>query len=273
VLKALGHGLAILLLTVVTQIGGLAWLAALLLRRLLFRKSGSGVMLPALFLLCYGAGTAALHVGLVGDRQALSCRAPGDRHLVVASPLTCVLNRQYVTPETYYLVDGLAREMNERHPGALTQVLDAGFPFFDGFPMLPHLSHDDGRKVDLAFYYQDAGGSYRPGALPSPIGYWGFTPPRAGDPPPCAGRTAFPTLRWDMGWFQLLVRGDLALDEARTRTALQWRVAEGDSGGRLDRILLEPHLKQRLGLASQRIRFQGCRAARHDDHFHIESRY
>jgi hypothetical protein len=163
--------------------------------------------------------------------------------------------------------------MNERYPGTLTQVLDAGFPFLDGFPLLPHLSHDDGRKVDLAFYYQGADGTYRPGALPSPIGYWGFTPPRPGEPQPCAESGTPFTLRWDMGWFQFLVRDDLALDEARTVAALRWLVAEGDSGGRLDRILLEPHLKQRLGLKSERIRFQGCRAARHDDHFHIESRY
>jgi hypothetical protein len=273
VLKVLGHGLAVLLLTVVTQIGGVAWLAALLLRRVLFRKSGSRVMLLALFLLCYGGSTVALHIGVVGDRHPLPCHVGEGRHLVVAAALTCLLNRHYVTPETSYLVDGLAREMNERYPGSLTQVLDAGFPFLDGFPMLPHLSHDDGRKVDLAFYYQGADGTYRPGALPSPIGYGGFAPPRPGEPQPCAGRAELLTLRWDMGWLQPLVRDDLALDETRTGAALRWLVAEGDSGGRLGRILLEPHLKQRLGLTSERIRFQGCRAARHDDHFHIESRY
>ena len=39
---------------------------------------------------------------------------------------------------------------------------------------------------------------------------------------------------------------------------------------RLGRMLLEPHLDQRLGLSDPRLRFQGCRAARHDDHIHIQ---
>ena len=36
--------------------------------------------------------------------------------------------------------------------------------------------------------------------------------------------------------------------------------------------LLEPHLKKRLRLEARRIQFQGCRAARHDDHMHIQMR-
>ena len=36
-------------------------------------------------------------------------------------------------------------------------------------------------------------------------------------------------------------------------------------------LLLEPHLKTRLKLEKyDKIRFQGCRAARHDDHIHVQ---
>jgi len=35
-------------------------------------------------------------------------------------------------------------------------------------------------------------------------------------------------------------------------------------------MLLEPPLARRLGVADTRLRFQGCRAARHDDHIHIQ---
>ena len=69
-----------------------------------------------------------------------------------------------------------------------------------------------------------------------------------------------------MGWFQPLVR-DLPLDEARTRDAVRWLKSNLPEGGR---ILIEPHLAERLGVAGGKVRFQGCRAARHDDHIHIQ---
>ena len=41
----------------------------------------------------------------------------------------------------------------------------------------------------------------------------------------------------------------------------------------VSRLLIQPHLKTRLGLAAyDKIRFQGCKAARHDDHVHVELR-
>ena len=52
-------------------------------------------------------------------------------------------------------------------------MLDGNFPFITGFPLLPHLSHDDGEKVDLAFYYADDTGYLR-GATRAPIGYFAF---------------------------------------------------------------------------------------------------
>jgi hypothetical protein len=38
------------------------------------------------------------------------------------------------------------------------------------------------------------------------------------------------------------------------------------------RIFIEPHLADRLGVGGGKVRFQGCRAARHDDHLHVEIR-
>jgi hypothetical protein len=37
------------------------------------------------------------------------------------------------------------------------------------------------------------------------------------------------------------------------------------------RVFIEPHLKARLDLARlSKVRFAGCRAARHDDHIHVD---
>nr|WP_261337459.1 hypothetical protein [Rhizobium leguminosarum] len=46
--------------------------------------------------------------------------------------------------------------------------------------------------------------------------------------------------------------------------------SEGVTRFGLQKIFIEPHLKNALGIADSHIRFQGCRAARHDDHIHIQ---
>jgi hypothetical protein len=62
---------------------------------------------------------------------------------------------------------------------------------------------------------------------------------------------------------------DRPFEAGRTRAALAWLVSEGPRHG-LERIFIEPHLAKRLGVASPLIGFQGCRAARHGDHIHLQ---
>lgn len=38
----------------------------------------------------------------------------------------------------------------------------------------------------------------------------------------------------------------------------------------IGKIFIEPHLKTRLNLTSNKIRFHGCQAVRHDDHIHVQ---
>lgn len=71
-----------------------------------------------------------------------------------------------------------------------------------------------------------------------------------------------------MTWLQAYLP-KMQLDETRTSAALHWLVEAGPNYG-LERILIEPHLATRLGVLSPLVRFQGCRAARHDDHIHIQ---
>ena len=184
------------------------------------------------------------------------------------SPLYCALNRQYVTPGLKEIAVDLANHMDGQFPDTVTLALDASFPLFDGFPLLPHLSHHDGRKLDLAFYYRDKKGKYLPGKTASPIGYWGFEEPGPGSVQPCSSRTGWRTLRWDMGWFRPFVR-DYDLEPDRTRAALEWLATSGRKSG-ISKILIELHLSRRLKVQSDIIRFQGCHAARHDDHIHIQ---
>lgn len=219
-------------LTLLTQIGGLAWLIALATRRRIT------VFAVAYVTLTYGATLLAPQFG----RVALPCVGGEPR---LASPLFCALNRHYVSPQMKDVLSDLGRAV----PG--TRVLDANFPFFDGFPLLPHLSHDDGDKADIALYYG--------GPLPSPFGYFAFED----GPTDCPHNWL--SLRWDMGWLRPLWR-DGDLDEAATAQAMR-HLSEDP---RVGKILFEPHLVERLGVAHPKVRFQGCRAARHDDHIHLQ---
>jgi hypothetical protein len=265
--------LALVSLTVITQVGGIALLVCWLLGRMraVVRMPGfvrAGVLV-AVFIAAYGALSWFVVPALaaLGGRVPLPCRADADRPFRAGHLLYCGLNRHYVDARLLPLLTRMSRDMDRAYPGTVTLFLDANFPFLNGFPLLPHLSHDDGRKLDLAFYYAAPDGTYLPGAMRSPIGYWAFETPRAGDPLPCS-RDRWLTLRWDVPFLQRLYP-DGDLEPERTRTALAWLASEGARHG-VERIFVEPHLARRLGVTSPLIGFQGCRAARHDDHIHVQ---
>lgn len=267
--------IAFALLTTVTQIGGIAMLIGWLLVRLLGRSRIGGWRrfgaVAAAFLAVYAVLTLFVVPPLAAllGRVPLLCGFSAERGYAAASPIYCALNRNYVDPRMAALLARLARHMAEAYPGTRTLYLDANLPFINGFPLIPHLSHDDGRKLDLAFYYADGSGAYLPGVARSPVGYWAFEKPDPRDAPACPKTSGF-SLRWDMEWLQPLLP-DFRLDTDRTRAALNWLVSAGREFG-VERVLLEPHLAKRLGVSSPLLRFQGCQAARHDDHVHVQIR-
>jgi hypothetical protein len=242
--KIIGHGALILALTLLTQLGGLAWLIALAFRRRFI-----------IFLLAYAALWAAAFA--LSPRTALPCFGEPLR---MQSPLYCALNRHYVTADLADVARDAAAHMAATQPGTLTLALDGGFPFLTGMPLIPHLSHDDGEKLDFAFFYTDPAGTYLPGKTRSPLGYFAFE-----DLPPEACPANSLTLRWSLAWAQPLFP-DRPLDGPRTAAFITHLAADP----RVAKIFVEPPLAARLGLAHPKIRFQGCRAARHDDHIHIQ---
>jgi hypothetical protein len=247
-LKALRVAFVVCVLTLLTQVGGVLWLVSrVLVRDWLLRIS--------VFALFYA--TLMLSLPHLTDRHPVS--GIGDGPLASTHPLYPILLRNYVTPELGDVARDLANEMERQFPGTQTATLDGGFPFFEAFPLLPHLSHDDGEKLDLALYWADSDGAYLPGKSKSVIGYWGF----ADGPTECPAQLL--DLRWDMTWLQGLLP-ERKLDEARTRAALRWLANDA----RVQKILIEPHLADRLGINHPKVRFQGCKAARHDDHIHIQ---
>lgn len=174
----------------------------------------------------------------------------------------CQLRRHYVRAAPRAALLEAAARLEARHPGTTVHFMEASWPI-GRRPMPPHLSHGDGRQVDLALFYVDLKG--RPlAAAPTRSGYRAFEPPRKNSERRCTGATKrppgvdAPDPPRDRRW---------RLDEARTAALVRLLAADP----RVRRIFIEPHLKARLGLSQlSKVRFAGCRAARHDDHLHVD---
>lgn len=248
-MKTVGHFVAFVALTAISLFGGVAWIVAAITTK--------GWRRPALAIALYGLATAAtIWAAPFAGRQVTGCWGIGK--VEAASPIYCLLNRSYVTPELAAVLDDLADHMAQTHPDLRVTSLDGSFPFTN-MPLLPHLSHDDGEKMDLAFFYLESEDGTPTDRQRSPLGYFAFED----GPTDCPDVTL--TLRWDLRWLQP-VFPDLKLDEDRMRRAMR-QLIEDD---RVSKVFLEPHLQRTLDVEAPKVRFQGCRAARHDDHIHMQ---
>jgi energy-coupling factor transporter transmembrane protein EcfT len=271
-LKATITIILVVVLTVVTQVGGVVWVVSLILFRIIDRKISSQVSRRLLKFLSFAALYFFFVFVLVPLVAKPFGRVPlpvfGHNHVKPAMIGTCLLNRHYVRPQLRGIVYRVAAEMNRRYPGVEVNYLDANFPFFDGFPLLPHLSHNDGRKLDISFQYNDAATRQMSSDVPSLIGYGICEEPRAGEQDmakACAGKG-----HWQYDLLRRIMpqgrKDDFVFDEARTKMLINSFASQRG----VSRIFLEPHLKTRLGLTHASIRFHGCQAVRHDDHIHVQ---
>lgn len=265
------YTLLTILLTAFSQIGGILFLISLWIRKAIFRKKPSRrkrtLQLTIVFLLVYPIGSFLLLpplASLTSDRVPLPVFS---EELAPLNMFTAILNRHYVHPDMKVVMEKLGSDMREQFPGHQVLYLDAGFPLIDGFPLPPHLSHDDGTKVDIAFSYTDKRSGQFTASAPSWIGYGGCEIPRNGEwdqPAICeeAGHHQYSFL------MNLPGSGneDLTLDQQRTVYMIETLAAEQ----KIRKMFLEPHLKSRWGLGSSKIRYHGCQAVRHDDHLHIQ---
>ncbi len=174
----------------------------------------------------------------------------------------CLTQRHYVREAPRAALLKAAAAMEARHPGTIIRYMEGSWPLGTR-PMPPHLSHGDGRQLDVALFYTDRRG--RPlERAPTRSGYRAYEPPLKSGDRRCTGATAGPPEidppdpGRDRNW---------RLDEARTATMVRLLAADP----RVRRVFIEPHLKTRLGLGRlSKVRFAGCRAARHDDHIHVD---
>lgn len=264
-LKYILHVFLFLFLTAISQIGGLVYILYLLIERRLrlqnfLRKLSLFIGVYLIFSLLiippFAKQFGRKPLPLVYNKQS---------PVIPASVLSCLLNRHYVVPELEDILTDVSHKM-----GKEIQIvyLDANFPFLDGFPLLPHKSHDDGKKVDIAFIYQSKKHQY----LNDGKGFLGYGKIEA----PLSdeynqARHCEQKGYWQYSMLSKIVRqsqsSKYSFSLSGNRKLLKY-LANDD---RVGKIFLEPHLKTRLGLENySRIRFHGCGAVRHDDHIHIQ---
>lgn len=116
--RAILHGSIVCFLTLLTQIGGVAWLIALVTKHRLLTFASLYVALTI----------ATMFVAPMFGRVPLNCRSEGA--FKMQSPVYCVLNRNYVSPELRNVVQELADNVSNQFPGTITLALDGSFPFF-----------------------------------------------------------------------------------------------------------------------------------------------
>lgn len=178
---------------------------------------------------------------------------------------TVLLNRHYVRPALKEMALEVSETMGEKYPGIRINYFDANHPFLKGYPLVPHLSHNDGKQLDLGFIYNDVASDSLSAETPSSIGYGISEEPRKNEidePSKCSFNKTYSLMD------RIYPKGsksDYIFNEAITADLIG-SFAKREN---VTKVFLEPHLKSRLKLHSGKIGPAGCGAVRHDDHFHV----
>lgn len=175
-------------------------------------------------------------------------------------------NRNYVKPKLNKIITKVGNHFEKNNNGFRLIYLDANFPFFDGFPLLPHLSHNDGKKIDISLIYEENGKITN--KKPSRSGYGVYEDPSKNE-------ISQPKICKEKGYWQYNfpkylsfgeINSEINFSNRKNKELIETILSEKEVG----KLFIEPHLKNRLNLFNSKIRFHGCRAVRHDDHIHFQ---
>lgn len=179
--------------------------------------------------------------------------------------MTVLLNRNYVKPKLNELLSKTEKKLNETN--IEIHYLDANFPFINKFPLLPHLSHNDGKKIDLSLIYETESGIIT-NKQKSISGYGLFENPKPNEYNQIEKCLTNGYFQYDYPKYLTLgkINNELVFSEKGTKKLIEKILENRDLG----KLFIEPHLKSRMDLKNNKIRYHGCRAVRHDDHIHIQ---
>ena len=262
----------ICLLNVFTQVGGLVYLLSILTHKLTDKWTSNNYLKATYrftsFVALYCLTTFLIVPLIANPLGRIQLPLTETNHLQPLNILTCLLNRNYVRPELKQAVFDVAKQMNDKFLGTTTNYLDANFPFIDKFPLIPHLSHNDGKKLDFSFCYRDYKTGESTNECPSFIGCGiceEALPDEKNTADFCVGK-GFLLYTFLTTVISQDNKQDFTLDIEKTRELVNLFSTQPAIGN----IFIEPHLKTRLNLTSEKIRFHGCQAVRHDDHIHVQ---
>lgn len=253
------HFLIFALLTILTQVGGILWVVALIIRHLW--KLKLRYVFPILYLLAN-----FIFVPIIAKQFG---RVPLPRttknNIAPVNIWYPLLFRNYLSFEMRKTIEKISNEFSMNNSVNVV-YLDANFPFINGFPLLPHLSHNDGDKLDLSFIYANNNGELT-NQKPSYSGYGVFEESKTKN-------SSMTTLCKQKGFWQydyakyLTFNKNENLKLSKTATTNLLNVILNQQN--VTKVFIEPHLIEHLSLRSEKLRFHGCQAVRHDDHIHLQ---
>ena len=258
------HFIIIGFLTIVTQVGGVIWAINLCIRRYLPKKRRNVYNFLS-FLLLYTISTFIIIPKIASQFGRTPLPISKSTSLAPHNFMTVFLNRHYVRPALKKELIEITNQFQQSNPGIKVVYLDANFPFWNGFPLLPHLSHNDGRKIDLSFIYSRNG--ILTNEKPARSGYGFYEKPTKGEsnqPKNCLEKGY-----WQYDFPKYLTLGStkkLQFEPTKTKELIQLILRRKKT----QKVFIEPHLKSRMKINHNKLRYHGCKAVRHDDHIHYQ---
>ncbi len=259
IIKVFIHVLIIVFLTITTQIGGVVYLVTVVV----FSKKKRKIKIIAFIgAYCCISLFVIPFVAPVFGREKIK----NSKHIQPNSFIYVLTNRNYVVPQLNTILTKVSTELDKKYPGIKLVYLDANFPFFDGFPLLPHLSHNDGKKIDLSLIYEE--NKALTNKKKSISGYGVFSGPTKREHNQitvCKQRG-----KWQYDFPKYLTFGSINKNIRLSAKGTKFLVDEVLQQKEVSKLFIEPHLKTRLGLQNRKVRYHGCQAVRHDDHIHFQ---
>ena len=250
-------------LTIVTQIGGIVYLLSLALHKNISANFRGKKTLLFLALYVFSTFLVVPNIAPFFGRE----KVKHSEKIKPTTFMTILLNRNYVVSDLNKLLAEAEKQLAFLDKKIEIRYLDANFPFIDGFPLPPHLSHNDGKKIDISFVYEKENSVFC-NEKKSISGYGVFEEPRKNEvnqPKKCKNTGYF---QYDFAKYLTFgkINKSLIFSEKGTKILINSILQNKNLG----KLFIEPHLKNRLQLNNNRVRFHGCRAVRHDDHIHIQ---
>ncbi|WP_159023602.1 hypothetical protein [Formosa sp. L2A11] len=260
-LKIILRILLFVILTIISQIGGVVYVVSLIISKHWNKKRPLKTFI--IFISLYLCSTLLIvpHIAPLFGREQVK----NTTKIKPTNYATVLLNRNYVKPELNTLLSQTATAL-KKTPIEI-HYLDANFPFINSFPLLPHLSHNDGKKIDISLIYQTEHGKIT-NTQKSVSGYGVFEGPKYNEYNQIDVCLKSGHLQYDFPKYLTLgsINKDLIFSKKGTKKLIKSLL----SNQKLGKIFIEPHLKSRMNLSHNKIRYQGCKAVRHDDHIHIQ---